>query len=258
MTSLSVTAAWTPKLENEVRRYLNGESSGHDPWHAVRVRDLAVRIAQAIGADTEVVHAAALLHDIGHASSRAEHAQRGATLAADLLAACGFPREKVRPVTSCIEQHDWLPGRAGDPRSPTAEYQAFADADRLDALGAIGIARTFAFGGAHGRPIWEPEPSTAGQGPCGCSPIQHVYGKLLRLPGDMYTEPGRRLAARRIAVMKEFLRSFDLQWDGKDVDLTAPAAESRASLGSLPNRSVKVRDRIRRIFAAILEPDPIN
>jgi uncharacterized protein len=67
MTGLSVQAAWISKLEQEVRRYLNAESSGHDPWHVFRVRDLAIRIAQAIGADTEVVQAAALLHDIGHA-----------------------------------------------------------------------------------------------------------------------------------------------------------------------------------------------
>jgi uncharacterized protein len=256
--ALGEQAAWIPRLEQEVRRYLNGESSGHDPWHAFRVCDLAIRIAQAVGADAEVVHAAALLHDIGHVSGRAEHAQRGASLAADLLSSCGFPGDKVRAVTSCIEHHHWLPGRAGDPHSPTVEYQAFADADRLDALGAIGIARTFAFGGAHRRPIWDPEPHTAQQGPYGISSIHHFYDKLLRLPSDMYTEPGRRLAARRVAVMEEFLRTFHLQWDGKDVEITAPATEARPLLGSFSKRSVKVGDRIRRIFAAILQSDPIN
>src|SRR5690348_9185641 len=96
VTSVSVQAAWIPILEHKVRLYLKGESSGHDPWHAFRVRDLAIRIAQAIGADTEVVQAAALLHDIGHGSGRMEHAQRGASLAADLLSSCGFPAGKVR------------------------------------------------------------------------------------------------------------------------------------------------------------------
>jgi hypothetical protein len=138
------------------------------------------------------------------------------------------------------------------------EYQAFADADRLDALGAIGIARTFAFGGAHSRPIWDPEPNTVAQSPYGVSSIHHFYDKLLRLPGDMYTEPGRRLAAQRVAVMEEFLRTFNLQWDGKDVEITATAVEPRASLGAFSKRSVKIGDRIRRVFAAILEPDPIN
>jgi uncharacterized protein len=257
MGVIPAKAAWIPELEQEVRRYLNGESSGHDPWHAFRVRDLAIRVASAIGADIEVVQGAALLHDIGHVSGRGEHAQRGASLAADLLLSCGFPSEKLRAVTSCIEQHDWLPRRSGDPQSSTLEYQAFADADRLDALGAIGIARTFAFGGAHSRPIWNPEPNAA-QGPYGVSSIHHFYDKLLRLPGDMYTEPGRHLAAQRVAVMEEFLRTFNLQWDGKDAGVTASAMEPRLSLGTFSKRSVKVGNRIRRIFAAILEPNPIN
>ena len=217
--------AWIPKLEQKVRRYLTGESSGHDPWHAFRVRDLAIPIAQATGADVEVVYATALLHDIGHMSGRGEHARRGASLAGDLLSSCRFPVDKIRAVTSCIEQHHWMPGRAGYPQSPTLEYQAFADADRLDALGAIGIARTFAFGGAHGRPIWDPEPSAAAHGAYGISSIHHFYDKLLRLRGDMYTEPGRRLAARRVSVMEEFLRTFFLEWERKDVELTALAAE---------------------------------
>ena len=130
---------WTLNLAEEVRQHLNNESSGHDPWHAFRVRQLGAQIALAIGADTDVVEAAALLHDIGHAAGRAEHAQRGAALAAEVLSRSGFPVDKIGPVTACIEHHHWQPGRAGDPLRPTLEYQAFADADRLDALGAIGI-----------------------------------------------------------------------------------------------------------------------
>jgi uncharacterized protein len=258
MRNVSACAAWIPELEHQIRLHLNGESSGHDPWHAFRVRDLGIRIAEVIRADNDVVCAAALLHDIGHASGRAEHAQRGASLAADLLSGCSFPAEKVHAVKSCIEHHHWLPGRAGDPHVPTLEYQAFADADRLDALGAIGIARTFAFGGAHGRAMWDPEPVAAAHSAYGISSIHHFYDKLFRLPGDMYTEPGRRVAARRVAVMEEFLRTFRLEWEGKDVEPTADAAGPRSSLGSFPKRSVKVGDRIRRIFAAILQPDPIN
>ena len=258
MKNVLVQAAWMFKLEQEVRLQLNRESSGHDPWHAFRVRDLAIHIAQATGADVEVVCAAALLHDIGHVSGREAHARRGASVAADLLSSCSFPVDKIHAVTSCIEEHHWLPGRAGDPKSPTLEFQAFADADRLDALGAIGITRTFAFGGAHGRPIWDPEPNAVAHGAYGISSIHHFYDKLLRLPGDMYTEPGRRVAARRVSVMEEFLRVFQREWEGKDVELAALGVERGTSLGSFPKRSVKIGDRIRRIFAAIFEPDPIN
>jgi uncharacterized protein len=246
------------KLEAEVHRHLCSEPSGHDHWHAFRVRDLGIRIAETIGADSEVVQAAALLHDIGHGAGRPEHAKRGANLATAILSGCGFPADKVSAIIACIEHHHWLPRRAGDPQVPTVEYQAFVDADRLDALGAVGIARAFAFGGAHGRPIWDPEPNAAAQGLYGVSSIHHFYDKLLRLPGDMYTEPGRRLAARRVALLEEFLAAFRRQWDGKDFEVTALATHPLGSLGSFPKRSVKVRDRIRRIFAAILHPDPIN
>jgi uncharacterized protein len=127
-----------------------------------------------------------------------------------------------------------LPSRAGDPQTATVEYQAFADADRLDALGAIGIARVFAFGGAHSRPIWDPELNTVSPGPYGLSSIHHFHDKLLRLPSDMYTEPGRRLAERRVEVLEKFLQAFRLQWDGKDFELTPVATEPNALLSSFP------------------------
>jgi uncharacterized protein len=246
------------ELEAEVRRHIQSEPSGHDHWHAFRVRDLGMSIAEAIGADSEIVQAAALLHDIGHGTGRPEHAKRGANLATAILSGCGFPADKVSAITACIEHHHWLPHRAGDPQVPTVEYQAFADADRLDALGAVGIARVFAFGGTHGRPIWDPEPIAAARGPYGVSSIHHFYDKLLLLPGDMYTEPGQRLAVRRVAILEEFLKAFRLQWDGKDFELTAPATDRHASLGSFPKRTIRVGDRIRRIFASIFHPNPVN
>src|SRR2546421_8809318 len=76
-------SAWTRELELTVRRHLAGDSSGHDPSHAFRVHDLAVRIAAQTGADAEVVEAAALLHDVGHGTGRIDHAKRSATLAAE-------------------------------------------------------------------------------------------------------------------------------------------------------------------------------
>jgi len=235
MASCSPRASWITRLETEVRGRLGGESSGHDPWHAFRVRDIGMRIAWAIAADSEVVQAAALVHDIGHVGGRAGHAYRGAALAGDILFHSGFPAEKIPAVAECVEHHHWQPGRAGDPKTATLEYQAFADADRLDALGAIGIARTFAFGGAHQRPIWDPGPHPAAS-PYGSSSIQHFYDKLLRLPGDMYTEPGRRLALQRVAVIEEFLRSFYREWKGLDLDATT-TPETEQCLHWAPSRS---------------------
>ena len=217
---ISKYSSWAQEIELVVQQRLGGESSGHDPSHAFRVRDVGVRIAAATGADSEVVAATALLHDIGHTMGRLDHAKRGATLAAEALSNCGFPRTKISAVVACIEQHEWKPDRVGDPPQPTAEYQAFADADRLDALGAVGIARTFTFGGAHGRPIWNPVSEETSESPYGISSIHHFHEKLLRLPNDMYTEPGRRLAAHRVSLMHEFLKVFYLEWESRDFELT--------------------------------------
>jgi uncharacterized protein len=236
----------------EVRSRLEGESSGHDPFHAFRVRNLAIRIAAATGADGEVVEAAALLHDIEHGTGRADHASRGATLAREILLRCGFPEIKIGEVVACIEHHHWEPNRAGDPREPTAEYQAFADADRLDALGAIGIARTFAFGGAHHRPIWIPEPETIAAAPCGISSIHHFYEKLLHLPDDMYTEPGKSLAMRRAVVIQDFLRAFYLEWEARDFE----ARENWADCSPVTEPSPEANDAGLRSHSSDLHRDP--
>src|SRR5262249_1210583 len=132
-----------------------------------------------------------------------------------------------------------------------------ADADRLDALGAIGIARTFAFGGAHGRPIWDPHPSCDCVREYGASSIHHFHEKLLKLPGDMYTEPGRGIAVRRVAFMQEFLSRFDLEWNGQDDDGAVEMALD-GLLGSFPQRSVDISDRFPGIFGPILHPDPVD
>lgn len=256
MKPLFTRQNWRLTLAAELRRHLNDEVSGHDPEHARRVRELAVRIALAIGADRDVAEAAALLHDIGHSVGRDRHAIRGAGLAADLLARSGFPAAKIAAVEDCIRHHHWQPGRAGDPLRPTLEYQAFVDADRLDALGAIGIARTFAFGGAHGRPLWAHGDAVA-QRPYGPSSIHHFYEKLLRLPDDMYTEPARRLAVQRVAVMEEFLRTFHAEWEGTDAEATVATAPVN-SLNTLSEGPVQIGERSRRIPAATLQPDPIS
>ena len=167
----------------------------------------------------DTVEAAALLHDIGHGSGRDGHAMRGAEIAAEILSRASFPDFRIGGVIDCIEHHHWMPGRAGDPIQPSIEYEAFADADRLDALGAVGIARTFAFGGVHRRPIWRPEPDAKPNGLYGISSVHHFYEKLLRLPEDMYTEPGRRLAVRRVGLMKDFLNAFFVEWEGQDCEL---------------------------------------
>ena len=212
------TGSWVGFVESAVRGALATEASGHDADHAFRVRNLALRLAALSGADVEVVEAAALLHDIGHSVGREDHAENGASFAREVLAQSGFPGEKISTVANCIQRHDWKAGNAGDPVDPSIEYQVFADADRLEALGAIGIARTFAFGGAHGRPIWAPDDDGGPDASYGRSSLHHFFDKLLRLEAGMYTPAARRLAASRSAILKDFLKSFLDEWELRDLE----------------------------------------
>src|SRR5437588_3597757 len=99
---MTAPMAWVARVEEAMLSRLADESSGHDSAHAFRVRDLAVRLAGAIQADSEVVEAAALLHDVGHRAGRADHAERGAAEAADVLRRSGFPDGKIGAVFTCI------------------------------------------------------------------------------------------------------------------------------------------------------------
>lgn len=206
----STDADWRTGLERRVRSALAEECTGHDAHHALRVRDLALRLARSLGADSEIVEATALLHDVGHRLGRARHVAEGVELARRYLTEVGFPREKRTAVIACIARHEWRPNRSGDPENPSLEFMVLADADRLDALGAIGIARTFAFGGAHGRPMWVPD------GDSRESTIRHFYDKLLRLPDDMYTDLAKAWAIDRVRLMEAFLKSFFSEWAGTD------------------------------------------
>jgi len=129
----------------EARQYYQGHESSHDFDHVLRVLALAERIARAEGGDLEVVRAAALLHDIGRAEEEAtggDHAAIGAARAREILA--GHPPEKVEAVVTAIASHRF---RSGPPPA-TPEARALFDADKLDAMGAIGVARAFARAGA--------------------------------------------------------------------------------------------------------------
>jgi uncharacterized protein len=206
------------QLADRVREKLSSDITGHDFWHVQRVRNLAVAIARQEGADTEIVEAAALLHDVFRPE---EHAQGvlhvGETAQAymrDLLHRVQFPREKIPAVLSCVEVHEHY-AFAGDPPTADLEARILQDADRLDAMGAIGIARALMFSGAHGLPLWNPEERpgdwSAHHAPRGSS-ITHFHEKLLKLESTMHTAAARRIARERHAFMELFLRRFLDEW----------------------------------------------
>ncbi|MBI3967015.1 MAG: HD domain-containing protein [Chloroflexi bacterium] len=194
-----------------------GDASGHDWWHVVRVANLALHLARAEGADERIVLLAAYLHDVGSGIDRREHGTVGADLAEHWLAELGVDEPTIGAVTAIIRT---LSFKSPDQAPPDVlEGRVVQDADRLDAIGAIGIARTFAFGGAHGQAMHNPDVGfesllTAEEYvERGCeTTIAHFYQKLLRLRDLMTTATGRALAEERHAFMAEFLQRFHAEW----------------------------------------------
>jgi uncharacterized protein len=198
---------------------MSADSTGHDWWHAHRVRNTALRIAAAEGADPEVVEITALLHDIGDEKFSGS-AEAGPAAARAFLRAQGCGERFVEQVASVIEAMSFKGAGVADP-ALSIEGQCVRDADRLDAIGAIGIARTFAFGGKMGRPIHDPDGGVVMAGSHAAYRARkgatraHFDEKLLLLRDRMTTRTGRALADERHAFMTAFLAHFDAEWAGR-------------------------------------------
>jgi uncharacterized protein len=182
-------------LEAYVRKTMSDESTGHD-WHHVRqVRDMALRIAETEGGDKEIIELAALAHDIGDRKFHDSEEEGDAKTIAALKDA-GASDDTIERVMYIIRNISFKGGGVGETME-TLEGKIVQDADRLYALGAIGIARTFAYGGAKGRLIYDPaippqlhyskDAYYASKSPT----INHFYEKLLLLKDRMNTATGR-------------------------------------------------------------------
>lgn len=180
------------------------DASGHDFDHTMRVYRMAIRIAEEENADTEGVALAALLHDVDDRKLSPETC-RNKDRAVAFLRENGVAEERIALIVQIISEISFSSG-VGKPS--TLEGCCVQDADRLDALGAIGIARTFAFGGSRGRRIHDPE------GVDKTTSIQHFYDKLLLLKDLMNTDTGRKMADHRDTFLRQFLSEFYGEWEG--------------------------------------------
>ena len=185
-------------------RIFDGDGSGHDLDHTLRVYRMAVRIAREEGADLETVALAALLHDVDDRKLSPE-TYEGKERAVGFLRENGVDEDVIRRIAQVISEISFS---AGNGTPSTLEGMCVQDADRLDAIGAIGIARAFAFGGSRDRRMHDPS------GVDKTSTVQHFYDKLLLLKDRMNTETGKHLASRRDACLREFLDEFYAEWDG--------------------------------------------
>lgn len=205
--------------EAMLRERLGNDSSGHDWWHIHRVRNNAVTIAKAEGADVDLCELAALLHDIADWKFHGGDDTAGPRAARDWLMANRVDAEIIDRVCDIIAGVSFKgAGVATD--MPTLEGRCVQDADRLDAIGAVGIARAFAFGGHFGRLMYDPDhppelhASFAAYKSKSGPTINHFYEKLLLLKDRMQTETGRRLAVERHAFMETYLARFFAEWNG--------------------------------------------
>lgn len=207
---------------NYVKGLFSEESSGHDYFHTIRVLRLAENIAKEESEyqtiDMDMVRLIALLHDVDDRKLSPDtwiHKDR----ARAFLKEEGFGDDRIEKIVASIEQISFKGSDSIAPDIP--EARCVQDADRLDAIGAIGIARAFAFGGSRGRLLYDPEelPRMNMDGEAYAASkghtINHFYEKLLLLKDLMNTDTGKRMAQERHAFMEAFLRQFYEEWEGK-------------------------------------------
>lgn len=198
-----------PAIAERVAEWLDGDPTGHDMHHVWRVFRLATKFAAELDADVQVAGAAALTHDLHRVLGDGTGIDPAETVdeVEDVLESVGFPGKQIQAVQHCVAVHDEYTFRGIDRPAATIEAEILRDADNLDAMGAVGTARTFAFGGAHATPMWDPAGDEYSQ-------IYHFEDKLLRLREEMNTEPARELAEDRHAFLEAFRERFIAEWHG--------------------------------------------
>ncbi|MDD3656899.1 MAG: HD domain-containing protein [Atribacterota bacterium] len=213
------------KTEKYVQDFFQREATGHDWWHTYRVRMIALKIAKEEGADPFIVEMAALLHDIGDYKFFAGDEKRGSDVVARYLHSLPLNSSLIKKIITITKDISFMKTLSQKDKNRTdkksLEFKAVSDADKLDAMGAIGIARAFTYGGYYHRPIYDPrippnlnisrEEYKNTEGPS----INHFYEKLLKLKDLMYTAYGKKLAQGRHDFLKKYLYRFYQEWRGE-------------------------------------------
>lgn len=207
------------KTEDFVKKTLAEAEGGHDWWHIYRVRELALHIASCEKADLFIVNIGALMHDIADAKFHKGDEEIGPRIAREFLASLSVEPEIIDHVVHIIKYVSFK-NRYEQTPFDSKELLVIQDADRLDAMGAIGIARAFNFGGFKGRALYDPaippnpdqskEEYKAAKAPT----INHFYEKLLLLKDMMNTPTGRKMAEGRHKFMVKYLEQFYDEWEG--------------------------------------------
>jgi uncharacterized protein len=211
------------QLEKEIKEMFRSESSGHDIYHLQRTLNIALTIQEKEGGDKLIIAVSAYLHDIhrimqnetGNYVSPKESLPK----VRKLLDKISLTEQQKEKIYHCIEFHEEYNFSENGKTVNDIETLILQDADNLDAIGAIGIGRTFSFGGANKVGMWTPEKpfdrynfNEAEKDP---STIHHFYSKLLKLKDNMNTETAKKMAQERHKFMELYLQEFFDEWNGK-------------------------------------------
>lgn len=197
------------RIEDFSKKSTQGFDSGHDWWHLNRVRNLALYLQQAENTgDRFIIEISALLHDIDDKKFRTTGGPGADAIISELLMELEVRENIVHEVIRINKYISFSSGAKNEISSP--EFLIVQDADRLDAIGAIGIARAFNYGGFRNNAIYIPENDGLVNN---SSTIGHFYDKLLLLRDMMNTSTARELASERHEILEQFLENFYHEWD---------------------------------------------
>lgn len=206
-------------IANKVKNIFSKEGSGHDWWHIYRVWKTSIKIAEKENANTFIVQLAALLHDIADWKFYNGDQNIGPQKAAEILKEHNINVKLIKQIQEIIKNLSFKGAKTSIIEMKSIEGKVVQDADRLDAIGAIGIARTFAYGGYKNRIIYNPKikpilHKNADSYIKNNSPtINHFYEKLLLLKNLMNTKTGKEIAEKRHDFMNNYLNQFYKEWN---------------------------------------------
>ncbi len=208
------------KTREHIKKLLKTDTSAHDWWHIHRVVTTAKRIAEKEKGDMFIIELSALLHDIADWKFHGGNEKIGAETAGKWLHSLEVDQDVIDIVCEIVAEVSYKGAHVAS-RMKSLEGKIVQDADRLDAMGAIGIARAFAYGGFRSRSIYEPDikpklhnsPKAYIQG--ATHTINHFYEKLLLLKDKLNTKTAKKMAESRHEYMKDFLDRFYLEWNGE-------------------------------------------
>lgn len=206
------------KIKQHVRDLFKHDASGHDWFHIERVHRMACLIQEKEGGNRTVIELAALLHDISDHKMNGGILNHGGKVAYDLLINLNCDKQLANTIMEIVDSVSYKGANVPD-KMQTIEGKIVQDADRLDAIGAIGIARAFAFGGNKNRPMYLPEinpelhDSFVTYANSKSHTINHFYEKLLLLKNRLHTNTAKEIGQQRHDFMKNYLQQFYNEWN---------------------------------------------